>query len=79
MNRTIDKLETETQALDKSQRLELAARLLKSVEPQDNTGLEAAWNAETRRRIERYDRGETESIPAAEVFEGLAKQVRASS
>ena len=36
-------------------------------------GAEAAWQAEITQRIARYDAGEVQAIPAAEVFARLRK------
>lgn len=79
MRAVIDKIESDAQSLEANQRMELAARLLKSVEPDASSEVEAAWETEIRNRIDRYDRGETNSIPAAEVFEGLAEITRVES
>ena len=44
-------------------------------EPTANVSeVELAWDAEIRRRIERYDCGEVKSIPAVDVFKGLAER-----
>ena len=74
MSDAVDNLESNAQALNDAERIELASRLLRSTEP-PAADVKAAWEAEIIQRIERFDRGETESIPAAEVFEGLARQV----
>ena len=78
MSEAVDNLESDALALNEKDRLELASRLLGSVESQAN-GADATWEKEIVQRIERYDRGEAESIPAAEVFEGLANHVRSAS
>ncbi|MBI2947776.1 MAG: addiction module protein [Verrucomicrobia bacterium] len=54
--------------LPPDQRLTLAHRILSSVEPTGSSEIDAAWNAEIRERIARYDAGGVRSIPAAEVF-----------
>lgn len=78
MSEAVDNLESDALALNEKDRLELASRLLGSVEPQAD-GADATWEKEIVQRIERYDRGDAESIPAAEVFEGLADHVRSDS
>ena len=76
MSEAVDSLETNALELNNADRIELASRLLRSVEPVAD--VEAAWESEIASRIERFDQGETDSIPAAEVFEGLARQMRTS-
>lgn len=78
MNESMDNLEAYALTLNEKDRIELASRLLSSVE-QPSDDLEAAWEKEIVNRIERFDSGEAESIPAAEVFEGLANHVRSAS
>lgn len=51
--------------------MSLAYRLIESVEADDAPSAEAAWTAEITERLERYDRGESKGIPAAEVFRKL--------
>jgi hypothetical protein len=53
----------------------LAQRILASVEPQGHAAIEAAWAAEIRERISRYDSGETPGIPASEVFAELDRRL----
>lgn len=57
--------------LPPDQRMTLACRLLESVEQAVDEGAEEAWEQEIAERIARFDRGETSSIPAAEVFKRL--------
>ena len=58
----------EALALPIDQRVTLAYRLV-SVEPDP----EAAWEAEIARRIARFDAGESQAIPASEVFNALSE------
>ena len=72
---TVETVATEAMQLPKDQRLTLAHRLLSSVEPVPNPQVEAAWDAEIRERIRRYDAGETRTIPAKEVFRELDERL----
>jgi putative addiction module component (TIGR02574 family) len=63
-------------ALPAKERGELAAALLRSIEPADAEGLtegewEAAWAAELNRRAKEVDEGRAELIPHEEVFAEL--------
>jgi len=71
-----DSLETisrEALVLPPDQRVALAHRLLASVEPAPESGTEAAWGTEIRRRIAQFDAGESQPIPAGEVFARLVQ------
>lgn len=71
MIQTIDDLAQGAVLLPPDQRFALAQRILACVEPQGHAAIEAAWAAEIRERISRYDSGETPGIPASEVFAEL--------
>ena len=68
---TLEALAHDAMVLPPDQRVTLAYRLLASVEPDPEPGADAAWEAEIQRRIARFDAGEIQTIPAAEVFAGL--------
>ena len=70
-----DELETEALRLPEDQRVSLAHRLLTSIEPPVSEAIEAAWDSEIRERIAAYDRGETDAIPAADVFAKIDRQI----
>lgn len=71
MSMTIEALSHEALVLPPAQRLSLACTLIESVEADDAPSADAAWDAEIRARIARFDRGETSGIPAADVFRKL--------
>ena len=71
MIQTIDELAQGAIELPPDQRFTLAQRILASVEPAGDAGIDSAWAAEIRERIRRYDSGETKGIPGAEVFAGI--------
>ncbi len=63
--------------LPEDQRLTLAHRLLMASEPHISEDVKNAWDAEIRTRIERYDRGESHSRTASEVFKDLDYRLKA--
>lgn len=71
MPATLEALSQDALILPADQRVALAYRLLVSVEPEPEPGAEAAWEAEIAQRIARFDAGESQPIPAGEVFAGL--------
>ena len=73
---SIETLVSEAMQLPPDQRLTLAHRILSSVEPVASSEIDAAWDAEIRERIARYDAGGVRSIPAAEVFAEVDRRLR---
>ena len=71
MTLTVDAISQHAMILPPAQRMDLAKSLLESVEGDDAPCPDAAWDAEIRSRMERYDAGESASIPAADVFRRL--------
>lgn len=71
MPATLDALSQDALVLPPDQRLILARRLLESVDLEPEPGAEAAWEAEIARRMARFDAGESQPIPAGEVFARL--------
>jgi putative addiction module component (TIGR02574 family) len=71
MSSSLDALSEEALVLPPDQRLLPARRLLDSVDLEPVPGAEAAWEVEIARRIAGFDAGESQPIPAAEVFERL--------
>jgi len=68
---TLDSLSHDALGLPPDQRVALAYRLLVSVEPDPEPGVDAAWETEIAQRIARYDAGASSTIPAGEVFARL--------
>jgi len=68
---TLEAISKEALVLPPDQRVALAHLLLASIEPEPEPGAEAAWESEIARRIARFDSGETQGIPAGEVFARL--------
>ncbi len=61
--------------LPEDQRFALAHRILASVEPPVEAGVEAAWDAEIRERIRKYDAGLTAGLSGREVFAELDRRL----
>ncbi len=68
---SINQILLEATRLPEDQRLTLVNRLLMLSEPHISKDISHAWDLEIRDRIARYDRGETYSRPAGEVFSNL--------
>lgn len=64
---TADQLEKEILKLPRSERAELAQRLLVSLDDRDPT-IEAAWNEEIKRRLAEVEAGLVDTIPAEDVL-----------
>ena len=68
---SINEILQEAIQLPEDQRFTLAHKLLAVSEPHLSDDVMTAWDVEIRNRIERYDRGETHSRTASEVFKDL--------
>jgi len=68
---TLDALSHDALFLPPDQRVTLAYRLLISVDPEPESGADNAWETEISQRIARFDAGETQAVPASEVFSRL--------
>lgn len=75
MNSSVDTIVAEAVQLPPDQRLTLALRILRSVEPTPAENLNTAWDSEIRERITRYDAGTTKSVPASEVFAEIDRRL----
>lgn len=71
MPATLEALSHDALVLPPDQRVELAYRLLVSVEPEPEPGADSAWEAVIAERIAKYDAGQSRAIPAADVFARL--------
>jgi len=75
MIQTVDELTQSAIQLPPDQRFTLAQRILASVEPQEDKGIDRAWVAQIRERMARYDSGETRGIPGSEVFAEIDRRL----
>jgi len=73
MPTSISDIEAAALDLPAGERAQLAQRLLASLER--DPAVEAAWDAEIQRRIEEFEAGRMESIPAAEVFAEARRRI----
>jgi putative addiction module component (TIGR02574 family) len=58
-------------SLPESDRAELAASLIHSLDPVCDSDVDAAWAEEIRRRIESIDRGEVKLVPWDDVMQEM--------
>ncbi|NWK57804.1 addiction module protein [Verrucomicrobiaceae bacterium N1E253] len=72
---TIVELEREVMQLPEDQRVALLNRVLKVSEPSRASDIQDLWDDEIARRIERLDKGVTQTIPASEVFRELDQRL----
>jgi putative addiction module component (TIGR02574 family) len=63
----IAELSAQAKALPPEDRARLAEELLASLDPHDSD-VEAAWDVELRRRVEEFEHGTVELVPAEQVF-----------
>lgn len=70
MATTIEQITHEALTLPETERAHLAQALLQSLEPAEE-GVEQAWVAEVRRRLERVWDGTAQGRPADEVFRDI--------
>ena len=68
MPMTLSSIEREVLDLPTSQRAELAERILVSLDEEARGEVDSRWAQEAERRIDEYDRGDVNGIPASEVF-----------
>ena len=75
MQKPLDTLTNDALTLPEDQRLTLAHRLLSSLEPREAEEVEAAWDTEIQRRIQAYDRGDTQSLSASQVLQEVDERL----
>jgi hypothetical protein len=74
--KSIEDLASEAALLPKDQRFTLAYRILSSVEPEVEAAIEAEWDLEIRKRIDRFDGGLAVAVPGERVFAELDRQFK---
>jgi putative addiction module component (TIGR02574 family) len=75
MATSIEVLTEQALHLPEDQRLTLACQILSSVEPASTPEVEAAWDEEIRKRIAKFDAGESAAVPASEVFDEIERRL----
>jgi len=73
MTATLDLLSHDALGLPPDQRVALAYRLLVSVEPDPEPGVDEAWDAEIVDRIACFDAGQSQTVSASDVFAKLSE------
>lgn len=68
MPMTLAELEEQARQLPPEERARLADLLLETLQETPSAEIEAAWDREIEARIAAYERGETKTYPADEVF-----------
>ena len=76
MPMTLDQLKAEAMKLSAEERADLADWLWISATPREE--VKAAWDAEIAGRVAAMEAGETEWIPAEQVFAGIDEKIRAA-
>ena len=71
MSATIEQLTQEALGLSEHERAELAHRILVSIEGPPEEGVDAAWDAEIAKRVERIQQGTAKGRPAGDVFRDI--------
>jgi putative addiction module component (TIGR02574 family) len=61
-------------ALPESERAEIAASLIRSLDTETDEGVDGAWAAEVQRRVESIDRGEVTLIPWDDVMREMRER-----
>jgi len=75
MSELAEKLIQQALGLPADERAEVAERLLSSLEP-PLSAIDQLWAQEAEERIDAYERGEIEAIPAEDVFNAIKNRKR---
>lgn len=75
MSELAEKLIQQALGLPADERAEVAERLLSSLEP-PLSSIDQLWAQEAEERIDAYERGEIEAIPAEDVFSAIKNRKR---
>jgi len=70
------KLIEEAMSLPPAERAEMAERLLDSLDPAYFDQIDALWRKEVEARINEFDRGEVEAIPAEQAIAEALRKAR---
>ena len=71
MSDNIDALKAQLSALTTKERAELAHFLIRSLDEEEDSGAEAAWDTELQRRMTDIQSGQVQGKPAERVFSEL--------
>ena len=76
MSETFDDLEQRARHLSAAERAKLALAMIESLETMDEGDVEGEWRSEAEARAAQLDRGDVETIPAAEVFAEVRRSLK---
>ena len=71
----VEELTARAKELPTEQRARLAAEILATLDPQDQD-VDAAWDAEIRKRIEEIETGAVKTVPAEQAFAQVRQALR---
>lgn len=74
--RSAGRLAQRALTLSRQERARLAEELLASLNERPDPGIEAAWAAEIRRRIDEIEFGKAKLVSADEVFDEIRKMLK---
>lgn len=75
MSDLVEELSQQAMSLDPADRVRLAEALLATVQGEDEE-IEAAWDAEIKRRVADIESGTAKLIPAEEVFAEVRRLIK---
>lgn len=76
MPTSLSEIEHQARMLPPAERARLAEILLKSLQEPPLSEIEAAWRQEIEQRVAAYERGETNTYPAEDVFAEARRIIR---
>lgn len=79
MSSSVAELFQRASELSDTDRATLAALLIESLEPEQDTDVEAAWAVEIKRRVAEFDSGAVTPVPWNAVREELQRRLRERS
>jgi len=76
MNSNLDQITADAMKLPLRDRVQLAQRLVSTIDDEVETGVEELWFAEAKRRLEELESGEVEGIDSDEAFRTAREALR---
>jgi putative addiction module component (TIGR02574 family) len=76
MSSNLDQITADAMKLPLRDRVQLAQRLVSTLDDEMETGTEALWFAEAERRLEELRSGKVEGIPAEDVFRNAREALK---
>jgi putative addiction module component (TIGR02574 family) len=76
MSTNLDQLTADAMKLPLRDRVQLAQRLVSTLDDEVETNVEALWFAEAERRLEALRSGKVEGIPAEDVFRNARQALK---